>query len=342
MTPLPRDRTAGARPSRPGHNGHGNDQIAVIQRARMVAAMIDVVAERGAAGATVARVVTRASVSRRTFYEIFDGGEDCLLAALEESIQAASVPVLQAYRQGGSWQEQIRAALEALLQFLDHEPEVAQLVVVQSLAAGPRVLACRARALTPLIDAVHAGRAHVKGEGPTPTPVTAEGVVGGALSILHARLLAPEREPLTALTPALMSMIVLPYLGPAAARRELDRPAPDPAPPRDPARRVELERLRHVPIRVTQRTVAVLSAIAARPGASNRQIGTAAEVVDQGQISKLLHRLAERGLIENTAANLPKGTANAWTLTPEGATIERAVNPTRAHPRQPSPTRDAS
>jgi hypothetical protein len=72
VAPLPRDRTGGARAPRPGHDGHGNDRIVAIQHARIVAAMVAVVAEHGAAGATVSRVVGRASVSRRTFYELFE------------------------------------------------------------------------------------------------------------------------------------------------------------------------------------------------------------------------------------------------------------------------------
>src|SRR6185312_8134249 len=70
-------------------------------------------------------------------------------------------------------------------------------------------------------------------------PLTAEGIVGGVLSILHTRLLASpssltkpfgkrkeDQESLQDLAGPLMSMIVSPYLGPAAARRELARPAP--------------------------------------------------------------------------------------------------------------------
>ena len=52
------------------------------------------------------------------------------------------------------------------------------------------------------------------------TPLTAEGLVGAAFGIVYARLLKGQREPLTELLSELVGMIVLPYLGPAAARRE--------------------------------------------------------------------------------------------------------------------------
>ncbi|MFZ1154647.1 MAG: hypothetical protein WAN93_07060, partial [Solirubrobacteraceae bacterium] len=120
----------------------------------------------------------------------------------------------------------------------------------------------------------------------------------------------------------LMSMIVLPYLGPAAARRELKRPMPvcldkRSAPPADP--------LRDVDMRLTYRTVRVLTSVAKCPGSSNRQIGVASGMQDQGQISKLLTRLHKLGLIENSDAGLARGGPNAWTLTQKGLEIEQAV-----------------
>ena len=59
--------------------------------------MVEVCIERGAGNVTVAHVVERAGVSRRTFYEIFEDREDCFLAAFEEGIARASVYVLDAY-----------------------------------------------------------------------------------------------------------------------------------------------------------------------------------------------------------------------------------------------------
>ncbi len=42
--------------------------------------MMEVAGERGAGNATVAHVVARSGVSRRTFYEMFADREDCLVA----------------------------------------------------------------------------------------------------------------------------------------------------------------------------------------------------------------------------------------------------------------------
>jgi hypothetical protein len=78
-------------------------------------------------------------------------------------------------------------------------------------------------------------------------------------------------------------------------------------------------------MRLTYRTVRALMAIAEHPGSSNRAIAAAAEVVDQGQMSKLLARLHQLGLIENTGGGLSRGEPNAWTLTEQGWRVQGAI-----------------
>jgi DNA-binding MarR family transcriptional regulator len=83
--------------------------------------------------------------------------------------------------------------------------------------------------------------------------------------------------------------------------------------------------------RLTVRTHRVLTAIAEHAGPSSREIAEQAGVRDEGQLSKLLARLADRGLIHNSArasAGFPK----AWRLTPQGEALLHANTP--AHEMQ--------
>jgi DNA-binding MarR family transcriptional regulator len=80
-------------------------------------------------------------------------------------------------------------------------------------------------------------------------------------------------------------------------------------------------------MRLTYRTVRVLMVVAEAPGASNREIAEGSGIADQGQISKLLNRLARLELVENTGDGQEKGAANAWHLTPRGEAVERATRP---------------
>jgi AcrR family transcriptional regulator len=317
----------------------------------MLSAAAHIVAELGYGGMSVARVTSRAGVSRRTFYELFEDREDCFLALFDEALaraaqvaRDASAPVIASGQD--IWRERVRAGLSALLRFTEDEPALGSLLIVDALGGGPRVLQRRARALNALKQIVDEGRSEVKA-GDDPPPLTAEGIVGAVLSVIHARLLeqtTPDRPtngkpspshrppaPLIGLLNPLMGMIVLPYLGRAAAAKELARPVPKvPRTPRIPGSKPRAttppaDPLEGLDMRLTYRTLRVLSAIATQPGASNRQIADTAGVHDQGQISKLLNRLERLNLIHNTGHGQPKGEPNAWTLTTRGTDIEETL-----------------
>ncbi len=322
-----------------GRQAGGREQVAEIQRARILAAMAEVASERGARNVTVAGVVARSGVSRKTFYELFSDREDCFLAAFDDGVARIADEVVPAYEQPGRWREKMRAALTALLELLDHEPGMGRLVVVETLGAGPNALERRRRVLAQIITAVDEGRRDVK-MASGPPPLTAEGVVGGVFSVIHARLLAGDRRPLLKLAGPLMSTIVLPYLGAAAAQKELtlpgtpsgahpeghrqagERPVPKAS---NKSRRNGPDPLRELPMRLTYRTVRVLMAVASNPGSSNRAVGDEAGISDQGQASKLLHRLERLGLIGNDGAGRPPGGPNAWVLTDNGREVEDAI-----------------
>jgi AcrR family transcriptional regulator/DNA-binding MarR family transcriptional regulator len=287
----------------------------------MLAAIVEVAAEHGRANMSVAQVVQRAGVSRRTFYEIFVDLEDCFMAAFEHAVRKAGERVLASYRSQDRWQERLRAGLLALLVFFDEDPVTGRLLIVEAAAAGTRALHRRQILLSQLIAVVDEGRAQ-GGRRPPPPSLAAEGVVGAVVSILHRRMVEDDGQPLAGLTNELMSMIVLAYLGPAAARRELSRPLGSAVVARRGASQDPLKALR---MRLTYRTVRVLRAVAARPASSNRMLGDAAGITDQGQVSKLLGRLERLGLIENAHNRPSPGKPNAWTLTALGEEVHGAL-----------------
>jgi len=318
-----RDAKAGARKgARSDRDGLPREHVTEIQRVRILTAMAEVASERGAGAASVAHIVSRAGVSRRTFYDLFEDREDCFLATFDEALAQAATTVLPAYRGQARWRERIRAALLATLVFFEEQPALARLCVVEALAAGPRALERRAEVFDLLVRAVDEGRSERPARVPEPPPLAAEGAVGAVLSVIHRRLVAGGRKPLTSLLGELMSAIVLPYLGVQAAQKELHKPAPQIKIKKNRAHGDPLEGL---DMRITYRTVRVLIAIGSQPRASNREIASAAGIGDQGQISKLLTRLEHLGLIRNDGIGHAKGAPNAWGLTGRGLEVERAI-----------------
>jgi hypothetical protein len=187
--------------------------------------------------------------------------------------------------------------------------------------------------LSAVSDAIDEGRSKAKQEDSL-SPLTAQGIAGGALSVIHARLLARplqareglgagtyDNHPLAELVNPLMAMIVQPYLGAAAARSELKRPAQNPV----EAVSAIKDPFDGLSIRFTYRTARVLAAIAANSGASNRLIADRSGVADEGQMSRLLMRLQRSCLIENSGEGQVKGEPNAWTLTGRGEAVHAAL-----------------
>ncbi len=79
-------------------------------------------------------------------------------------------------------------------------------------------------------------------------------------------------------------------------------------------------------VRLTYRTMCTLAVIAAQRGLSNSEISARVGISDQGQISKLLARLARHGLIENRGEGPSRGSSNAWHLTADGEHLERRIS----------------
>jgi AcrR family transcriptional regulator len=305
------------------------DGVAEMQRTRLLGAAVPVVDELGWSGVTVADIAARARVSRRTFYDLFSNREDCLLAVLDDTVKRVERDLDAANLEESSWVERARTGLWTILCFFDRDPALARVCVVQSARGSRRVLEVREEILARLAVALEGSLDARVTETP---PLTAEGLIGAALAIVYKRLLAGVRSPLRDLHGDLMGVIVLPYLGSAAADRERKRRPPQPverplvkgAAPRRVS--VREDPLSEVPMRLTYRTARVLQTAAQHPGVSNRLLGEGAGIADQGQVSKLLARLQRLGLMENTGEGQARGERNAWTLTQLGERVIEQLN----------------
>ncbi|MFD6450615.1 TetR/AcrR family transcriptional regulator [Nocardia sp. NPDC060220] len=116
------------------------------QRGRLGWAALNVVAEKGYQQTTVSDIVKRAEVSRRTFYELFAGKEDCYVAAFEftvEVVQNMLNSALQPYTDL-DWTILVQKSLQEYLVILADEPNLARALHVEALAVGPALAVHRA------------------------------------------------------------------------------------------------------------------------------------------------------------------------------------------------------
>ena len=144
---------------RPGPSGLPRRQVTEIQRARILAAAVEVVEELGYAGMTVAQVIGRAKVSRKTFYDLFADRQDCFVAVLEETIARIARPMEEACAGEERWRERVRLGLARLLALLEEEPVLARICLIEAQGAGTKVLERREQVFGELAEVLDRGRA---------------------------------------------------------------------------------------------------------------------------------------------------------------------------------------
>lgn len=136
-------------------------------RLRLLDGMTAAVARKGYSAVTIADVVAEAGVSKRTFYEHFDGKEACLLACYVEGSSAMLAEIRQQLAAGKVRSGLIQAVLETYLGWLDREPQLAATLLIEvqrSGAAGRRVYRRTNLEFAVLVrDSVAAGRLEAGG-----------------------------------------------------------------------------------------------------------------------------------------------------------------------------------
>jgi AcrR family transcriptional regulator len=192
------------------------------QRDRLLEAAVRVVAAKGYAAMTIGDLTREAGVSRTTFYELFDDKEACFLTAYDNAVEMLVRRVVAAYESAQSWPERAAAGLAALLAVLADEPALARLSLVDIGNAGP-VAQRRYRAalqrLTPLFDE---GRDFAPGGRGLPAN-TSRMAIGGVTGLIADELVAGRAEQLPGLLSDVLFATLVPYIGPDAAAREVDR-----------------------------------------------------------------------------------------------------------------------
>jgi AcrR family transcriptional regulator len=182
-------------------------------RARIAAAMVDIVVEHGYEAASVRAICERARVGRSELDARFADKEACFLGLYDEIGDELCADIRAAQEGAGSWHDRIWAAGWAALRFLQDDPARARFFVVEVNGAGNAAQARRDRLLQRLADLVDTGRGELEDPGAA-SRRTAE-IVSGAIynAVLAALAKGPVEGDITALLPELVYMAVMPYLG---------------------------------------------------------------------------------------------------------------------------------
>ena len=190
---------------------HGRTATAASQRARMLDAVVREVAEQGYPAVTVADVVGRAGVSRRTFYEHFDDKQSCFLAAYRTGVEVVIGRILATTAEipDAEWRAKLRVGLEAYTRELAAQPEFARTLLVDVLGAGRDAVEQRQK-LSELFVRILRGLSDQAAEqDPAIVPVPDVflcALVGGIGELVQQHILREGAATLDQLTPDLVRM----------------------------------------------------------------------------------------------------------------------------------------
>jgi hypothetical protein len=130
--------------------------------------------------------------------------------------------VTNAYESKRGWPDQAAAGLAALLAVLAQEPALARLSLVDIGNAGPaaqRRYRAAIQRLTPLFEE---GRDFAPGGRNLPAN-TSRMAIGGVTGLISDELVAGRAEQLPGLLSDVLFATLVPYIGPDAAAREVER-----------------------------------------------------------------------------------------------------------------------
>jgi AcrR family transcriptional regulator len=303
------------------------EQVRDMQRRRLLDAMAHVLAEKGSRGVTIGLVAEGADVSPATFRKLFTSLEDCFVVLVEQVTKRSTVLVGEAFGSAESWQDGVLVGLEALLTFLDSEPILARVCLIESLAGPPEALRRRARLLESLKPLLDRAREQLPADC-QPPPATADAIIAAVSGICHARLVEGSAPPFMGLLGELAGVVVVPFLGMSQAARAIERgntrsqvfarggdvrPSDVPVPIPRAVRHGSAHRIR-----------LALAYLAENPGASNQAVAVGIDLTHHGQMSRALSRLEQLGLLIKRSGS--SGHPNAWWLSPHGERVLRALD----------------
>jgi AcrR family transcriptional regulator len=206
-----------------GRHAAPRDVVRQTQRARMLDAMVQSVAEKGYARVAVADVVERAGVSRKTFYEQFANKEECFLAAYDDGVDRLLVAIDAALATlAPDWLAAARRAVEVYLDAMAASPGFARAFLIEALGAGPSALERRGAVqdrFAAQLKAVHCRARTDIPEIPEVPPHTFRAAVGAVNELVTAHVLESGAQTLPELTDAVLDVHLALLVGRELAQR---------------------------------------------------------------------------------------------------------------------------
>ncbi len=169
--------------------GRSASKVAAHQRARLHAAMIELVVDDGYEALTVRQLVQRAGVSTRAFYQQFRTKEECFLGTYDLLMAQMARRIAAAYAGERSWHRQLHLAFEVIAREVAKDPRAAQFALVEAPGVGPGAVVDRLEhASEVLVAMLNRSFGHAPEAIELP-PQIIRGIVAGLMRIIRAYVL---------------------------------------------------------------------------------------------------------------------------------------------------------
>jgi AcrR family transcriptional regulator len=192
--------------------------IADVQRARVAESLAAMMVDRPYGKISVAQILRRAHTTPQTFSALFDGKDDCLLAARRIFADGLGSELGAAWQSRPGWPAKVRATIAAALAFAAAHPAAARFLAVGVQEGGPAARASHADSLDRLAAKLREGRRHYP-KAARFNRFAERVLVAGSVSLIGERLRDGGAERLPELEPGLAEVVLAPYVGLAEARR---------------------------------------------------------------------------------------------------------------------------
>ncbi|HEY2632147.1 MAG TPA: TetR/AcrR family transcriptional regulator [Solirubrobacteraceae bacterium] len=194
------DRTMGRLPR--GPHGLEPAEVAADQRKRLIDAMVELVWELGYAATTVADVIERAKVSRKTFYAHFADRHELLLAAFDASSPVAFEEVREASQRTGGATRRLEALMRRLCGVAVESPGTIALATIEVAGANPAGLQRRDKLMSDFGSLIGECLS-TEGDSGELSPTLARALAGSTHRTIDARMRSGGKSELKELGPEL-------------------------------------------------------------------------------------------------------------------------------------------
>jgi AcrR family transcriptional regulator len=201
-----------------GRHGIPRELVTANQQERLLKATTTIFADEGYASLAIRNVIDRAGVSRATFYKLFEGKVELVLAAQERAFELFREAVLDACADR-DWPHGVAAGVGRSLDFAAHfRPEALLLLASSHAFAEPRLARAGLAIQKRFEDLLEEGAERCP-SARSPRGLTVRASVGAAMTLVANCMAAGELEDIAELKADLVQIVLTPFVGANEAKR---------------------------------------------------------------------------------------------------------------------------